>query len=308
MLWLKRNILLLLGILISAGALAGAVVFLVIQLKSAGEYQEQLQQQIEGYKTLKSQNPFPNDQNVQIAREESVRLRQFVTNSRPLLAVAPPPKLDSLGFKSLLENTIDELQKSAFSSGILLPSKYGFSFQALRPMVTFPTNAIEPLTVQLREVKELCGILVQGKVHSIDAIRRVRVLADEGAGLPDYLEGRTQMPVGQMTVAPYEVSFRGFSAELSAVLDALQRAQTFYVVKKIQVEKTRSVEVAALPVPGTNAPVATTTAPTPPGPKKPPGPKGTAPVAPPVPITILTEQPLRVVLSIEVVKLNKTGP
>ena len=116
------------------------------------------------------------------------------------------------------------MQRDATKASVALPPKdsdgqtYSFSFAAQRESLAYAPGSLEPLSVQLAEVKAICAVLFQAKVNSLDNIRRERVSEDDLKGpQTDYLPEKSV--TNELAVlSPYEVTFRCFSSELAAVL------------------------------------------------------------------------------------------
>lgn len=290
MLWLKRNLMLIVVGVVALGLLGGAIAYLLAMMRAEQKAAADLKTTQEELVSLVSADPPLTDENIQRVNDYAAWLKEYTPQLQSLLT--PDTNLvvdlDNVTFKSLLENTVASLNTNAASAGVTVKAKYGFTFDTQRTMVQFPANTIPLLTGQLYEIKELCEILIQSKVHSIEGLKRVRSYPEEPAG-PDYLEGKGMVIKDGISVTPYEVTFRGFTAELSAVLDALQKSKAFFTVKR--------VTVLAIDVP-----VAPAAAPAP-GPAGTPARKGSATTtAVPSVQTIMDEKPLRVTLSLEVVK------
>lgn len=296
--WIKRNIFMLLGVILALGLMAGAIIYLLSRVKAdltASKNLKAAQQQLIG---LMTKAPFPDQQNVDLAVRETQRLTEYMTNVQSRITYPALPKMTSQEFSSYLLTTVAELQKGAEQAGVLLPNpRYGFSFEPLREQVNFDVASIEPLTRQLIDVKELCMMLFQSQIHKLESLRRVRVSTlDPGQG-PQYLEKAVNPTAynNLATVTPYEVDFTGFSTELAGVLEKLQRSPIYYSVKVVYME---TLKVG----PGGSG--------TPAAPAAAPAAKGKAKASEPVVARdeqYLYEQPLRIRLFIEVIRLNQAA-
>jgi hypothetical protein len=168
--------------------------------------------------------------------------------------------MDSGAFKSLLENTIFDLEQQARNQGVAIPPRYSFTTDWLRRAVVFEQSELLPLTHQLLELKALCQILFEARVHSLVRLRRVPV-STRDQGTADYLTGMSAITnnVTHAVVMPYEVVFQGFSLELAQVLEALQRSPYCFMIRLLDVEKSGSTSVLSEPTtytPGTPYPSA----------------------------------------------------
>ncbi len=241
MLWLKRNLFLVVGGLIALGLLGVAGFFLYSNYQKDAEVTGQLSAKTDELKTLTERDPYPDDKNITLAKKEQERAQIFLKQAQKYLGSAPPSgKLDNAAFKALLENTIFELKKKAENAGVGLPPNYGFTFQAQRPLVQFAAGSLEPLASQLADIKAICNVAFDAKIHSIEGIRRVAVSADDtAAGGTDYIGKSvyTNAEV-QAVVSPYELKFHGFTTELADTLAGLARAPHCFIVKSVFVEST----------------------------------------------------------------------
>ena len=184
-------------------------------------------------------------------------------------------------------------------------------------MLAIPRNVLPQLASRLEEIKAICDILFDAKINALEYVRREAV-GDADTNGPDYLppdEKTTSTALADFT--PYEVTFRCFSGEFASAMGKLAASPHAFVIKSMDIEP----ELAAGPPMG--GPPLGQFAPQGipgrfqqlggggrfgpgPGPETPPS-GSTMPHAPPPgsrPVTFLTENPLRVTLLIEVVKLK----
>ncbi len=295
--WIKRNILLLLGMIVALGLMAGAIVYLTTRIQADVKASKNLKAAQTQLITLMQSAPFPDQANLDLAMRETQRLTQFMTNVQAHVAYPEVPKLTSQQFSSYLLTTVADLQKAAEQAGVQLPApRYGFSFEPLREQVNFDVASIEPLTRQLLEVGNLCTNLFDSRIHKLESLKRVRVSTlDPGQG-PQYLDKAVNPTAynNLATVTPYEVVFTGFSTELAGVLERLQRSSIFYSVKIVNME---TIKVPVAPAPAEPQPAAAAT-------------RGKAAASDATPARdelYLFEQPLRIQLFVEVVRLNQAA-
>jgi hypothetical protein len=123
-------------------------------------------------------------------------------------------------------------------------NNYSFSFAAQRESLAYAPGSLEPLSVQLGEVKAICDVLFQAKINSLDSLRRERVSEDDTKGPQnDYLPDKS-VTNDLAVLSPYEVSFRGFSSELASVLAGFASSPCALLVKSINVEPAPAVAVS----------------------------------------------------------------
>ena len=175
--------------------------------------------------------------------------------------------LDNDTFRDFMQSTVFGLQSRCKAQRIRLPKiddeskDFRFSFSKVWNKYEFEPLEREVMSFQLAEIEVLCDALFTANIHEIYNLKRLKVVRktdDMGGDMEDALEylqenefslndvmkfatgsnpDGTQRDglVAGARVMPYEVTFRGFSAELSKVLEELYKSQVFFVVKNIAV-------------------------------------------------------------------------
>ena len=175
--------------------------------------------------------------------------------------------LDNDTFRDFMQSTVFGLQSRCKAQRIRLPKiddenkDFRFSFSKVWNKYEFEPLEREVMSFQLAEIEVLCEALFAANIHEIYNLKRLKVVRkteDLGMDMEDALEylqenefslndvmkfatgsnpDGTQREglVAGARVMPYEVTFRGFSAELSKVLEELYKSQVFFVVKNIAV-------------------------------------------------------------------------
>ena len=260
--WIKRNLYFLIGGLAALALMGWAGWYLYSKLAENNSVREQLTAAYADLDRLNGEKPHPGNKkvdNIALAKAQQQQIKGLVAKARdffkPITAVPDAPKVGSQEFNVALRRTIDQLQKRATNSSVILPPNYSFSFEAQKPKVTYAAGSLEPLSVQLGEVKVLSEILFDAKINSLDNIRRVRISADDSSGpTTDYLEKR---PVTNAlaVLIPYELTFRCFSQELADALAGLASSPHGILVKGVNVEPGATVASTDMSI----APVAAAT-------------------------------------------------
>jgi hypothetical protein len=296
MLWLKRNLFLVVGILVSLGLLGGAIAYLMTKYGEADGYQQKFSEVREEFKKYQEMAPTPNKENIGLAEADTKRLETYMGEVKKLFKTPPYVKMDDAAFISLLLNSVAELNRNATNAAVMLPAVQGgykFTFANQFGKTKFSSNSVPLYNMQLMEIKSICNVLYQAKVVSIESMRRAPVaVEDNPPSGADYIDRRiitNQFGI----VVPYEVTFKCFSAELAAVIDAFARTEEFILVKNLVVQG--------------EAPAAPITSETPMTPQPPPPPKKGAAVRP-VLKTILDEKPLRVTLQLDLMRAPQPAP
>jgi hypothetical protein len=265
---------------------------------------------------------------------------KFTAEAERILATEPP-KLANVSFSVHLPRVLDEMRRDATNAGVELPPKYDFTFGEVKGMSRIPGYGIEPLNSRLAEMKTICDVLFKARVRGIESLQRLAAFADEPKG-PDLLLDRTEqtnsLATGvNVTITPYRVVFRGFSGDLAVVLNTLSGTKEFFVVREVLVEPLGGAGLMnpGLMNPGMMNPGMMTPGMMTPGPfggpgpggapgmlapgmTTPPPPGGFRPVAPKAPgmvgaqpvsksslVKILDEQPLRITLVLDVIKVTR---
>ncbi len=255
--WIKRNLYFVIGSFVALALMGLAGYYLYSKWQLNNEVFGKLEEQYEKLRRLNQQKPHPGSpgkvDNVKAAKEQQQELRAFIQKARqyfpscPPIPVAESGKLTSQEFSSALSRTIDAMQREATKASVALPPKdasgqtYSFSFAAQRERLAYAAGSLEPLAVQLGEVKAICSVLFQAKVNSLDELRREIVSEDDLKGpQTDYLLDKS-VTNEQAVLSPYEATFRCFSSELAAVLAGFASSPCGLMVKSINVESAPAV-------------------------------------------------------------------
>jgi hypothetical protein len=249
MLWLKRNLLLVITGVVSLALLGVAIASLLIEFNDHDSYDVSIKQLEDGINTLKGYDPTPNEANITILKDNAMVLKKFMADAEGLFVNVSNRALESGTFKILIDNTIAELTREATNNGITLPPRYRFTFGEIQSQaVVRPATIIDPLAVHLDEVRTLAGVLFQSRISSLQSLQRVQVKGEPPSSGPEFITDRNVTTNSYGVVVPYTVSFRSFSPELAGVLNRLAHTRTFMVVRKVEVQGTES-SGATTPIP-----------------------------------------------------------
>lgn len=245
--WIKRNLMLVVGGSVALILLIAAIVYLFAGRAENVRISEELEMAKTELQRLLTEKPSPIEENVKLVKADQEKLAKLVSDVRARFGSAPIEKRDIAAFKKLLDDTIFELTRDAESAKVRLPTdRYNFTFEVQKSAVSFAPGSVVPLTARLAEVKAICKLLYNARVHSIDGLRRVIVSTDDREGSSDYLIQRpVTNDVAKMVRIPYEVTFSGFSRELGQVMDGMAAAPEFFVVRDVWVSPAPIVAAAA---------------------------------------------------------------
>src|SRR5262249_29850388 len=197
--WIKRNlyffILTVLGVVLMG--LAGWFSYSKWTLNN--QMLTSLNESYDKLKALNNQNPHPGAgqiDNVKTAKEQREQLRDFIRKCRSYFTRIAPipdePKLTDRDFSVSLSRTIAQLQRYATNSSVIVSANYAFSFEAQKAKVSFAAGSLTNLAIQLGEVSNLCSVLFESKINSLDNVRRERVSTDDNSGpQTDYLSEKS---------------------------------------------------------------------------------------------------------------------
>ena len=164
--------------------------------------------------------------------------------------------LDDNTFLEFMHTKVYGLQRQCKNQRIRLPKfeeedkEFVFSFSKAWNEPEFKSHEREIMAYQLAEIEALCQALFKADIHEIYNIRRLKIMRGGEGGqmseedlleyLPDakFKLDDVKKFVGEAPgsrVMPYEVTFRGFSSELSMALEELYKSPVFFVVKNIAV-------------------------------------------------------------------------
>ena len=252
MAWIKRNLYFVIGSAVAV-VLMGLAGF---YLYSKWDLNNRILADLDGLygelNNLNQQNPHPGSvkvDNVKAAKEQRQQLTEYTRKARGLLQRIAPipdnPKLSDREFSPTLSRTIAQLQRDATNASVSLPPKYAFSFQTELSQFNFTAGSLQPLAVQLGEVKAICDVLFRAKINWLDSLRRELVSTNDAAGAQtDYL-AQQSVTNDLAVLTPYEVSFRCFSSELASVLAGFATSPYGIMVQSINVEQATAVTLDA---------------------------------------------------------------
>ncbi len=235
MLWIKRNLLFFVSLLVAAGLFGWGCYYLYDNWDQNVTLQKQLEEtEADLKKIYEGSAVFPNTTNIAILRQQDADLKQFVSDA---VAVRKPvnfdSKISSSNFKTQLDTTLAELNREAEKARIAVAQK-DFSFAAIKPLVNFAEGTVPVLAEQLAEIRVICGLLFRSEISSLESLKREPISRDDAAaaGSPDYhnLIRRTNDLTGDIS-SFYLVTFQGFSETLASVVDNMQRAPEGVTVK-----------------------------------------------------------------------------
>jgi hypothetical protein len=245
MAWIKRNLFFVIGGMLALGLLGAAGYYNYkgwSHNQAALKQLTEIQNTLRDYATRKLQPGNEKIDNLKAAKEQEGRLQAWIRNAGDYFKpITPIPNtgtnaVSSDVFAGALRRTIDQMQRDAETASVMLPPRYGFSFDAERQLLKFDPSGLGPLAEELGEVKAIVGVLFAARVNSLDGIQRVRVSADDLAGSQaDYYEGRS-VTNNLAVLTPYQITFRSFTPEVGEVLSRFASSPHGFYVKSLNVQ------------------------------------------------------------------------
>jgi hypothetical protein len=307
MAWIKRNLFFVIGGVIALGLLGSAGFYIYKGWSRNSAAFDSLNEVVGQLKDLTLKTPSPGNEkvnNIEIAKEQEHELVDWMTQAgayfQPIPAIPADASVDGATYSSALQTTIEQLQHEADAAGVVLPQKFEFSFTEEKDRVTFSPAGLNPLAVQLGEVKALSEVLFAARINAIESIQRVRV-SDDDAGGPQADYNDKQATTNELAViTPYVISIRCFTPELSRVLAGFSTSSSSFIVRSVNIQRADEASSSAMAGPG--------------GGMQPGMMPGMPPGGMPAPMeqtvsgkgglpTVLKEQLLRITLEVDLVKL-----
>jgi hypothetical protein len=333
--WIKRNLIFVISGAVGLVLLGVAGWYLYATMQDNQAASDAFQTALTQFSSYKKADPFPNVENLQAAKEDQERVAKLAATVKNQF---PPfvqySVLTDQEFKDYMVRQVDDLQRKARQVGTDLPDDYYFSFDPERKLMKFPSDLTALWIEQMEAIKGLAAVAYAAHVNYIERFRRPPLAGFEGNSPYDAMPGVTSVTNKGVIRTPYEIAFQCFSSELAGVLEGLMSSTNCYLIKNISVGPSNRQIVPfaeanpANPVLQLNTPPPAYEAPVhrmtmeeryglKPGtlrrlqeqntPKPPPSPKPSAPKPKPPPTTVLTEQPLRVVIFLEILTLEPSA-
>ncbi len=236
------------GLMIGGGIclvlfIAGLVFLFILQsgYRSVKQDLNQAQQQLQ---RLNQRDPYPAQENIRKMEENLERLQGFYHSFVQDLMnqQAEPMDLERAEFPTLLERTFTRLFDSARSNAVAVSEDFAFGFARYAEGALPVARHINRLTVQVQMVEEICSVLFESGIRSLDTVGRdefeIQQVTEE-----DDLRGRrreaeprdTGVPTGEDTdlydAELFQLNFTCSDLALWDVLSGFAEDPMFTVVR-----------------------------------------------------------------------------
>lgn len=231
--WFKQNPFLGIVALVTAVLTLGSAYFLY---NAYSRYQEEVlsyEEQKSALGRLQSNKPFPNEENVGLAKRELDGARTTLGEIGKSFEVEVPAATPQ-GFQDLLREKVNDIVARAEANGVGLGEGFYLGFEAYETQPP-SASAAGPLALQLESIHAVAVVLVDAKVQEITKIARQPLTtealqtSDERTDAEDR-RGRSkdreksgtdrEATLPDLVLAPFDVSF---SSEQSAFRSAFNR-------------------------------------------------------------------------------------
>ena len=256
MIWIKRNLLFVIGGVLALGLLGATAFYDYVSWKRNAAAFDKLNEVYNTLRDLANQKPSPGNNkinNIEAAKQQEAQLRDWIRQTRNYFQpIAPIPNptdglISNELFADALHRTIDQLQRDATNANVSVLPQYSFSFEAQRSRVKFAPSSLGALATQVGEVKVISEILFAARVNQLDGIQRVRVSDDDAIGpQTDYLADNS-VTTRLAVLTPYTVTFRAFSPEIAQTLAGFASSPHGFVVKSVNVQPAGAALIEASP-------------------------------------------------------------
>ena len=279
MLWIKRNLFLVVGGVMALGLLGLGGYYFWTSYEDNKAVEGKLEESKADLKRLSDLTPAASKDNIDKAKTEVEKLKSAIAQTKLSFTPLPYEKVKGQAFKTNLDTAIDELLKRAERASVALPApKYAFTFAEQQKRLQFSEGSFPTLSEQLAEIKAICNILFASKINKLTALHRGRVTLDDPPGAADYHELKPERTLASgAVVSPYLAEFNCFSSELATAMEGFYKSPHGLLVKSVEVKPMDEAPAG----PGTPVPNPVTGTPAP----------GVAPVRRPLPTTLGTPVP-----------------
>ncbi|HAV62939.1 MAG TPA: hypothetical protein DCY13_11310 [Verrucomicrobiales bacterium] len=242
--WIKKNTAFVASCAVALVAIAASAYYLFVQMGKYEEVGTRLDGVVGRVNGFVQKRPHPGHgdvDNIAVVRQDIARLDDFKSELTKTFKSTPLGEETEQAFKSELAAIMAYIEKEGGRTGLTVPTNFNLSFTAQKVGFRFASNSLGPLTMQLADLREITRILVDARVNSIEAYRRVAVSSDDSGewAVPNEYITNLKIATNDFTGAiihPYEVVFRCFSGELGNVLEGISHSPYSLILKTIGVE------------------------------------------------------------------------
>lgn len=253
--YLKRHILGIVGLLLAFGFVAGGFVWNGKTTESIEEANAVYDAAIANRDKIQNAQIKVDIKNVEVLGQVADEYGDFTKKAGEVfdnVQIAPKTSND---FMNYMTQSIVLLNRKATNNLVKLPNdllkrsdiNFSFTFAPLMEAAEISKDKIPELQIQLEDIKEICGVLFENRIQSLELLQRNRVTdEDRRAGAsPNYLDARLAYTNSISVIRPYTVKFRCLSDGVAMALSGFAKKKTFYVVRTMEVTPAGASSTAA---------------------------------------------------------------
>lgn len=240
--WIQENPFLS-GLIGATVVIGGALAFLLTQ--AMANYQStndsyiasvgQLQQ-------LQSSKPFPNEENLKIAKEKGAEFEKEAKAFQQKLLKLEVPVDSSVTpqkFQDDLRTTVDETIRKAGEANVEVPENFYLGFDQYR--TNLPSDKAAPvLARQLAVISSVVNELISSKITAVNDLKRTPLPEEGGQGQQGGGgQNNAQASKSVLSRYPFELSFTADQSKFRGVFNALLENKQFLVIRALSVQNTQ---------------------------------------------------------------------
>lgn len=243
--YLKRHLLGIVGLLLAGGFVAGGFVLNGKFATSMETAKAEYEGAVANRDKIQNSSVKVDSKNVAVLRDVAKEYTDFVTSAGQVFGSKIPAPMNSNDYLNYMVQTIALLNEQATNNLVRVPNdlltradlNFSFTFAPLMTQAEISEDKIPELQVQMEDIKNICQILFDSRIQSIEQIQRNRVTTEDRKALanPNYLDTRQAYTNSISVVRPYRVKFRCLSNGIAKTLSGFAKQDTFYVVRTLEV-------------------------------------------------------------------------
>jgi hypothetical protein len=247
--WVKRNLVVIIFVAVFV-ALLGVIIWLEQKATARKtEIEADLSSQQEEFKRLRSLDPYPSPDNIQLLKRDHAELQKLYGSLQEAVMQDPLKVTDvqsEIDFVDRLRKTQTELRALANSHKVEIREDFAFGFSRYND--TFPCRnpgfradecrrVLASLTKQLAVVEKLMKLAISNNVDGITAIRRTEVEPGvmPGSGSDTFTGPIAEDQKARYHRLPFDLQFVCTERALQSFLNSLSQSDWFFTVETVKI-------------------------------------------------------------------------
>jgi hypothetical protein len=243
--YLKRHIFGIVGLLLAVGFVVGGFVWNGKTTKSIEDANAVYDAALANRDKIQNAQIKVDIKNVEVLGQVADEYEDFTKKAGEVFVTQQIVPKTSNDFMNYMTQSIVVLNRKATNNLVKVPNdllkrsdiNFSFTFAPLMEAAEISKDKIPELQIQLEDIKEICDVLFENRIQSLELLQRNRVTdEDRRAGAsPNYLDTRLTYTNSISVVRPYTVKFRCLSDGVAMALSGFAKKKTFYVVRTMEV-------------------------------------------------------------------------